>query len=71
MKFFISKLFETFYYDIKNVTTRKLKAIEQSHLDARFATPERLGNFHSTQRKRWEFQMFSQKKLQKTMKKVI
>ena len=26
--------------ELRNVTSRKIKAIEQSHLDARFATPE-------------------------------
>ena len=39
VKIFISKLLKIFN-DIINVTSRKLKAFVQSHLDARFETPE-------------------------------
>ena len=40
MKLFIYNFFEKIKTDIKNVTSRKLKETEQSHLEARFATPE-------------------------------
>ena len=54
VKFFIYKFFEQFLKNITNVTSRKVRAIEQSHMDAKFATTK----FASTELQRWEFEIF-------------
>ena len=54
----------------ENVTSRKLKATEQSHLDARFATSE---STHSTQLQGWQLHILKKLKLcfqKKFLKKI-
>ena len=46
----------------KNVTSRKLRAFEQSHLDARFAAYSSWERLRSTKLQGWEFQIFWLKK---------
>ena len=52
------KIFDHFWKIITNVTSPKLRAFEQSHLDAKTATSSFCELPQSIQLQAWEFQIF-------------